>query len=77
MQRFSQGFFAVLTDIFVAISFAFIMHIMSKRAANGFAKLIGIIGATLLIISVGYMILARTEIGATAMTSIQDIGRPE
>lgn len=72
-----NGFFAVLTDIFVAISFAFIMHIMPKKTANGFAKLIGIVGAALLIISVGFMVLARTEIGSNAMTVIQDVGKVE
>jgi len=72
-----NGFFSLLTDILVAISLSFIMHNMSKKAANGFAKLIGFIGAILLIGSICVMVLARTEIGSNAMTNIQDTGKVE
>lgn len=72
-----NGFFSLLTDILVAISLSFIMHNMSKRAANGFAKLIGFIGAILLIGSICVMVLARTEIGSNAMTNITDTGKVE
>jgi hypothetical protein len=72
-----NGFFSLLLDMLVAIALSYFMHIMPKRASNGFAKLVGIIGAILFIISVCITVLARTEIGTSAMINVQDTGKVE
>lgn len=72
-----NGFFSLLLDMLVAIALSYFMHIMPKRAGNGFAKLIGIIGAILFIISVCITVIARTEIGTSAMINVQDTGKVE
>ena len=72
-----NGFFALLLDVLVAIALSYFMHIMPKKAANSFAKLIGIIGAILFIISVCITVLQRAEIGTSAMINVQDTGKVE
>jgi lipid-A-disaccharide synthase-like uncharacterized protein len=72
-----NGLFSLLLDMFVAIGLTYLMNIMPKKTGNGFTKLIGIAGALLFIISVCIIVLARTEIGTSVITSVQDVGKVE
>lgn len=72
-----NGFFSLLLNVFEAIGLYLLLHFMPKRYGKGFARLLGIIGALVLVISICITIFARTEIGTSAMTSVQDAGKVE
>jgi len=69
--------FSLLLLIFEAIGFYILFHYMSRKVGHGFARIIGIIGALLLIASVCTIIISRGEIGSNAASTTQDIGKVE
>lgn len=72
-----NGLFSLLLIVFEAIGLYLLMHFIPRRAGHGLGRLFGIIGAIVLVISVCIIIFSRAEIGTSAMTTIQDVGKVE
>jgi len=77
LSTIANFLFSLLLLIFEAIGFYILFHYMPRKAGHGFARIIGIIGALLLIVSVCVIIISRGEIGSNAASTIQDIGTVE
>ncbi len=72
-----NGLFSLLLIIFEAIGLYLLMHFMPRKSGHGLGRLFGIIGAIVLVISVCIIIFSRAEIGTSAMTTVQDVGKVE
>ncbi|MEW6419931.1 MAG: hypothetical protein AB1480_17755 [Nitrospirota bacterium] len=72
-----NGLFSLLLIVFEAIGLYLLMHFMPRKLGHGLGRLIGIIGAIIIVISICIIIFSRAEIGTTAITTVHDIGKVE
>lgn len=72
-----NGLFSLLLIIFEAIGLYLLMHFMPRKSGHGLGRLFGIIGAIVIVISICIIIFSRAEIGTSAMTTVQDVGKVE
>lgn len=69
-----NGIFSLIVIMVEAISFYSLIHYMPKKSRNGLNRLLGIVGAILVILSISMLIFSRSEIGSNVVTTIEDTG---
>jgi len=72
-----NGLFSLLLIIFEAIGLYLLLHFMPRKSAHGLGRLFGIIGAIIIVVSVLIIVFSRAEIGTSAVTTVQDVGKVE
>ncbi len=77
LSTVGNGLFSLLLIIFEAIGLYLLMHFMPRKSGHGLGRLFGIIGAIVIVISICIIIFSRAEIGTSAMTTVQDVGKVE
>jgi hypothetical protein len=77
LSTVGNGLFSLLLIIFEAIGLYLLMHFMPKKSGHGLGRLFGLAGALVIVISICMIILSRAEIGTSAMTTVQDVGKVE
>ena len=70
-------FFSLLINVLEAISLFLFLHFIPEKYSKGLARLMGIVGALLIVIGIVIMIFSRTEIGSNLMTGAQMGGKVE
>lgn len=70
-----NGLISLLFMIFEIIGLYLFLHFTPKKYSSGLARLFGLIGAAILVLSIVSMVLSRTEIGSQFMPSAQGIGK--
>lgn len=77
LSAVGNGLFSLLLIIFEAIGLYLLMHFMPRKSGHGLARVFGIVGAIVIVISICIIIFSRAEIGTSAMTTVQDVGKVE
>jgi len=72
-----NGLFSLVLMLFEATGFYLLMYFLPRRASNGLVRIVGIIGAIMVVVAICIIVFTRAEIGTTEITNVQDIGRVE
>lgn len=70
-------FFALVLCVFEAIGFYCLLHWMPKRYTNGFSRILGMVGAVVIIVSVCIAIFSRVDVGSPVISNTQEMGKVE
>lgn len=76
MSTLCNGFFSLAMCVFEAIGLYLFMHFMPKRYTNGFSRILGMVGALVIVVSLCIAIFSRVEVGTSVITP-QDSGKVE
>jgi len=72
-----NAFISLTMCILEAAGFYLFMSFMPKRLANGFSRILGMVGAVIVVVSICIAIFSRIEVGPSSITNPQDSGKVE
>lgn len=72
-----NGFASIIMILFETLGLYLFLNFIPRSKSHSIAKLIGIVGAALIVVSICVMIFARTEIGTSSVTKTHDAGQVE